>query len=402
MIDFLNLKDDDLEDRSAGGGFFNDPDLFNPNPKSVDSNVYKAVFRWIPWWKDPKNSKYKKYTTTFKDPVTQEFFRIDCPSTVGKSSVLWALDSMLRKKKKDKVDLDTIEEINKYFNRYYNFYSPIYMYNDPQVPENNDKIFIYNYGWTIYSMQEALKNPESVEGLTEIKPIEPFSLTDGKDFLLVVKLKNQWGKDYDSSKFLDGATTPFRFKMGDKGFKVRPGSTPEESQKINALIGKYLQDNTPDLEKFYYKEWTDDDYKRVAQFLKAIIPVKGFMAELIDSTRDEKMKGLLIAETRGSGSAPRPKIPSENPQIADTDSDKKLAELADINLNDAADDFSDLTSDDGKDIPAAGKTKAAESGDDLLNSMAETEESENENAYSGATGSSGGDDEFNDLLKDLP
>jgi len=297
-MDLLNLNHDDFVDNGTGNSF-SDPDMFRPNPAKGKEGTYKAVLRYLPWWKNPKESKYKKYSAILTHPVTREKLFVDCPSTVkGKFSILWTIDRLLRDRKNEKRDLDLVDEIGANFNRYYNYHSPVFVVKDPQVRENEKKIFIYNYGYTIEQIQQKLLKPEEIDDDMISEKINPFSLTDGKDFLLVARKKSKHGKDYGSSKFLD-KVTPFRFPTGKTedgeiiSHVCKKVSDPAEAKKENAAILKYLKENTPDMEKYYFKDWTDKTYKDVAIYLKAIIPYKDFMNEILDASKDEKMNEIL-------------------------------------------------------------------------------------------------------------
>jgi hypothetical protein len=295
-MDLLNLNNDKFVDTKGGG--FSDDNLLQPNPQKGQNNTYKAIFRYLPYWKNTDQSKYKKYVCILTNPLTKDKLYVDCPSSVKKSSILWTLDIMLRNKEKDKIDLDVVNEIKKNFMRFLNYYSPVYMYKDPQDPTIENTIKIYNFGHQIDKMIQTLLNPE--DELIATKKINPYSLVEGKDFLLVVKQKTRKFKTYENSKFVD-QVTPFRFMIDGKEHVVTMDELIATSKGEETLIGKFLKEKTPDMEKYYYKEWTEKTYKDTAAFLKAIIPYKDFMAELIEGCRDEKMKDLLLANTPSTG-----------------------------------------------------------------------------------------------------
>jgi len=130
--------------------------------------------------------------------------------------------------------------------------------------------------------------------LIAAKKINPYNLIEGKDFLLVVKQKTRKNKTYEASKFVE-AVTPFRYMVNGEQLVVTREELVATSKGEDTQISKFLKENTPDMEKYHYREWTEKTYKDVAAFLKAIIPYKDFMRELIEETRDEKMKELLVA-----------------------------------------------------------------------------------------------------------
>lgn len=356
-MDLLNLDTNDFVDEKKSS--FIDEDKFSPHQKKGKGGVYSAVIRFLPWWKDPKNSKYKKYVSILTHPLSKEKLFIDCPSTpsIGKSSILFTLQMLLNRMEKEKIDMDVVNEVKKNFTRYYNYFSPVYIIKDPQNPELNDQVKIYPYGSIIEKLQEALLNPAKIDGdIPGLEKVNPFSLTEGRDFLLVLRKGSSYGQDYDQCKFIE-KNTPFRFKVGDKQHVCSTPATAEDAKKQNALISKYLEKATPDLEKYYAKEWTDDDYKNVAIYIKAIVgPYKNLMNDLINNSKDEKMNALL---RDGSSEAVTPEIKTE------AKSEKSDTKVDDDELNDLLNDFDEDVKEDTK-VEESVETKAevSESSDD--------------------------------------
>ena len=273
-----------------------DKNTFNPNPAKGMNNTYAAAIRFLYWWEDPlNNSWYKKHSVILTNPISKEKLYVDCPSTIpGRQSILWTLDLMIGKRVKAKQDMDMVGAIKDNFNRYYNYYSPVYIIKDPHVQENNNTIKIYPHGFTIYDMIDKLRNPQQVEGFAPQPKVEPFSFLSGRDFMVVVKKGTKYGKDYSSSQF-DKNSTPFRYlnKTTNTWVYLDPNANPQQMEMQNAALMEYLKANTPDLKQYFYKEWTEQTYKDVAVYLKAILPYKSFMDELLNYTRDDKMKQYM-------------------------------------------------------------------------------------------------------------
>ena len=187
-MDLVNLGNEKFVEKQQGG--FKDENLFTPDPAKGQNGVYKAGIRFIPWWKDSQQSMYKKYQAILTHPITNDRFFCECPSTIKESSILWDLDTLLRNKLRNKVDLDIVTEIKKNFNRYMNIYSPIYIIKDLQDSSLDGTIKLYAYGHTIMKNIEKLLKPESL-GMGAVRKIDPFSLTQGKDFHAIVGKKNK-------------------------------------------------------------------------------------------------------------------------------------------------------------------------------------------------------------------
>ena len=299
-MDLLNLDDKQFSNTQRES--FIDPDLYYIDPAKGQQGVYKSIGRFVPWWKNPNTSKLRKNTVVMTNPLSKDKLVVDCPSSKPNTpSILWDLDKMLKDREANKLDVEMTKEIREYFNRFLTFHSPFYIFKDPQVPALENTIKILNFGITFDKLIQKELNPEDAELNPNAIKINPYSLTAGKDFLTVVKKKSKRFKDYDGCKFIE-TVTPFRFVLNNAQHVV----TVEELQTLatgaETPIGKFLQENTPNLEKYAFREWTEDTYKQVAVFLKAIIPYAGFMRELIEYTRDEKMKQLMISITAGTPS----------------------------------------------------------------------------------------------------
>jgi hypothetical protein len=44
------------------------------------------------------------------------------------------------------------------------------------------------------------------------------------------------------------------------------------------------------MSQYFLKEWTDHEYEKVADYIKAIIPYKQIIDNLVSNTKDERMK----------------------------------------------------------------------------------------------------------------
>jgi hypothetical protein len=279
MEDLFNLNPDDFSGKSSSAARKTDDNIYNPGPDQGQNGIYKSVIRFIPWVGDPSKSKYKKYAAKLTNPLTNERIIVDCPSTNGGPSILWSLDLELKKLANEEPGV--VEEIRKYFNRYYNYYSCVYIKKDPQFPANEGKIKIYSYGYTIDNLIQQEINPEAE--LVTTQKINPFSLTSGKDFVLVIKRKTKAWRDFSSSKFMS-EVSPLIITHNGKEIPV------SNDPKVMGFVSEYFKKNSPDISQYFYKEWTDHEYEKVAEFIKAIVPYKQIIDNLVSNLKDEKMK----------------------------------------------------------------------------------------------------------------
>lgn len=329
MEDLFNLNPENFSDK-PGSARKVDPNLFNPGPDQGQNGVYKAIIRFIPWVENPAQSKYKKYSAKLTNPLTNERLFVDCPSTTGAPSILWSLDTELKNLKDSEPQI--VEEIRKYFNRYYNYYSLIYIKRDPQFEELEGQIKVYSFGYGIDNLIQQELHPESE--LVVEQSINPYSLTEGKDFVLVVKRKTKSWRDYSASKFMN-EVSPLIISVDGKEIPV------STDPKVAKFTAKFLKDNSPDLSQYFLKEWTDEDYVKIADFIRAIVPYKQIIDNLVVGIRDPKMKSLFTKTSSGKSNidieeeteftpAPAPQSKSEDISVdlpEDNLPDEDLSEL---------------------------------------------------------------------------
>lgn len=284
MTDLFNLNINSFSGKKSKQ---QDENLYNPGPDQGQNGIYKSVIRFIPWAQDPDNSKYRKYSAKLVNPLTNERLYIDCPSTLGKPSILWSLDTILKDLKTTEPSVH--EEISKYFSRSYNYYSPVYIKKDPQNPTLEGKIKIFPYGYTIDNMIQQEIEPEAE--LVTTQKINPFSLTEGKDFVLVIKRKTKSWRDFSSAKFIN-EVSPLIITTGGKEIAVSASSP-----KIMEFTKNFLTENTPDMSQYFFKPWAESDYAKVAEFIKAIIPYKQIIETLVSGLKDEKMKTYFTSDS---------------------------------------------------------------------------------------------------------
>lgn len=284
MEDLFNLNPDDFTGKSSASQYI-DTNIFNPSPDQGQNGVYKAIIRFIPWAVNPKQSKYKKYTARLTNPLTNERLALDCPSTTGAPSILWSIDLMLRDLKDSEPQI--YDEIKRYFNRYYNYYSPIYIKRDPQVLDYEGQIKIYSFGYSIDNLIQQELSPPMSELITTQPKINPYSLTEGKDFVLVVKRKTKQWRDYSSSKFMT-EVSPLIIEHNGKEIPIT------NDPKSAAFAKKFLTENTPDLSQYFLKPWTEEEYAKVATFVKAIVPYKQLLDNLVSGIKDDKLKAHFV------------------------------------------------------------------------------------------------------------
>ena len=149
----------------------------------------------------------------------------------------------------------------KYSKKYYSY---VLVLEDEQQPELVGKIMIMQYGKTIKDKIQAERNGE-ISGV----PCNVFDLSEGKDFVLVVK-EIQTGDitypDYKMSMFKPETTSlPIYFK--EKGeFKNAPlGENGKIDPKVQGRIKEFLLDRENELEDFAPKPLTEEQQSKITE-----------------------------------------------------------------------------------------------------------------------------------------
>ena len=225
---------------------------YNPSAAKGKNNVYQSIIRFIPWWKDPKNgSMREKWTSWLIDPVTEKGRFVDCPTSIGKDSLL--LDMYRKLSKSESVAMQGKAKI---FSRRHTFASLIQVIKDENNPELEGKILVYRYGVKIHDKIKA-----------ELKPVigdvhDPFDIMEGKIFALVITKVSEFN-NYDQSKFVD---KKIPLLIPDQQGKLIPITPETDKQKVF----EWVKENSPNLEKYDFKPWDSETYDYVNHVIAAV------------------------------------------------------------------------------------------------------------------------------------
>ena len=257
LNDIFNLSLDDFKEaeKPAGGG----RSIFKPEAKSGKDGVYKAVVRFLPWHQDVKKSVMKKWSCWLTNTATNESKMVDCPSTVGKKSVLQ--DLFWKFKKSDSV---AEQKLADNFSRRQRFASLVQIVKDDNSPENVGKIMVWPYGVKIYNKLQAEMKPEFG------KPHIPFDLFEGKPFLVHVTLVAGFN-NYDNCRFLD-----------EKLPITIDGQQMEKNQEDLTKIKAFLE-TSPDLNTYDYQDWDQTTEDFVQGVIRSTVP-GGHISTTVEST----------------------------------------------------------------------------------------------------------------------
>lgn len=263
-FDIFSLDNEDFlkpEAQSVG-----DQNIYKPYPELGKDGVYKSLIRFIPNVANPKKSKIHKYYVWLKDPSDGSNFVADCPSTVGKKSILkdifWKLKNSASAKD---------QELAKSFSRKEDYYSLVQIVKDPNRPELEGKIMVFKFGKKVNDIIEQQIKPEFGS------PCNPYDLFEGKNFGLHVRKVGDWN-NYDLCQF-----------VGEKCPILINGKPVEKTESAQKAIVEYLKTGPQDLvEKYDYKEWTDEDRDRITSIIRNTVPDGRMLSEILSGSPDSK------------------------------------------------------------------------------------------------------------------
>jgi len=316
----LDSKDFKEEKKSSS------TDVFKPHPDKGKEGVYSAVVRFVTWYKDPKKSINKKFTCWLEDPLTDTGKYVDCPSSVGKPSII---NDIFWKLKNSESASD--QKLTENFSRRPVYASIVQIIKNDNDPDSVGKLMVWNYGMKIHTKIQEQIQPDFGE------PHIPFDIFNGKPFH--VKVQKLGGfNNYDSCKFLD---TKQPLLIDGKPIKLT--DDPEENQKVKEKVIKFLEENSPDLDRYDYREWDQETTDFVMDVIKNTIPDGKIIEKILKKnnmkTQQTSSKAKIVEDPLKSESSPEPKQSADT--INETSDDKSLPALDDDLGDDMDDDIGD-------------------------------------------------------------
>jgi len=282
---------------------------YGPTADKGKNGVYQSVVRFVAWWQDPQHSIFDKWVSWLVDPVTNRGRFVDCPSSIGKPSILQDMFFKLWKS-------ESIQERQKaaIFSRKHSFATIVQIIKDDQNPDLVGKLMIWKFGKKIFEKIEAEKKPLVGE------PHEPFDLLYGKAFQVVIT-KVAGFNNYDQSKFLEVKIPLLITGKDGKMFKINE-NTPKQD------VFNFLKENSPDLNKYAFKEWDQETHDYVNQVITQVTGQTPSSAYA--DVRNAKQTSTSTASTNVS--APKSGITSTDLNLEDLNT--AMPGIADLDLPD--------------------------------------------------------------------
>lgn len=157
-------------------------------PKKDAEGNFKGTIRFIGPAKGEDIHWVRFWKHIFKGPGG-EFYWENCLSSVGKDDPVNEYNSLLWNQGN--------EDQARAQKRKLTYVANILVIDDPAEPENNGKVFLFEFGKQIFDKINEAMFPE----IEEDEPFIPFDFWEGAPFKLVIKQKDKY-PNYESSKFL--------------------------------------------------------------------------------------------------------------------------------------------------------------------------------------------------------
>ena len=151
-----------------------------------------AVIRFLPAPEGEDMPWAKVWNHAFQGPTGQWYIE-NSLTTVGQNDPVSEYNSKLWNS-----GVESDKEIARKQKRKLQYYSNIYVVEDPANPQNEGKVFLYRYGKKIFDkIMEAMQ-----PAFQDESPVNPFDFWEGANFKLKLrKVDGYW--NYDKSEFAD-------------------------------------------------------------------------------------------------------------------------------------------------------------------------------------------------------
>ena len=275
--------------------------------KDGKNGVYRSVIRFIPNYADPSRCTMIKSVSWVKNPITQKGMYVDDPRSVGQPSPVTDMYFNLYN-----TQIATyVDWAKAHLGSKKQYASLVQIVSDEQHPELVGQIRVFVYGKKVY---EKLNNEEYPQGAGQ-QGINPFHPIYGRKFSLVCT--NQSGfNNFDQSSFFDERVNGNQ--LAPSGMWYIDPANPNQYSIVDEntdpdVLMDYLSKNSPDLSKYDYHDWTEEQTKHVEEVLAIS---RNFMntGSMAGTQMQTMQAGLQAVNTPHiPGSSPAPATPTYNP-----------------------------------------------------------------------------------------
>lgn len=233
----LDRLSQQLADASSSKKGFQDPRYWKCTVDAAGNG--NAIIRFLPPSQGEDCPWVQIWSHGFKGP-TGLYYIDKSLTTIGKNDPVGEYNSKLWAKGTE----DSKQQARNQ-KRKLEFHSNILVIKDPGKPENEGKVFLFQYGKKIFDKINRLANP----GIEGIPRVDAFDLVTGADFHLIQCKVDKW-PNYDQSQFgpqrplfVKGDTTEPDFDRMEKvwttQYKLQPLIDPKEFSSYDVLLAKF-------------------------------------------------------------------------------------------------------------------------------------------------------------------
>jgi hypothetical protein len=297
-FDIFNLSVDavnthEVQNTSSGN------DIYKPTADEGKDGTYKALIRFVPNPKNPRNSLVKKYVHWLTD-AAGEGKLVDSPTSIGEKCPIAEAFFKLRKS-----DSAVDRKIADKLKRREQYYALIKIIKDPQHPEFEGQYKIFKFGYKIKEKIDEELKPAFGE------PTQIFDLFNGKNFELIITRQGEYN-NYDKSKF-----------ASSKSAVVIDGEPAEKTTDTMGKIKAEL-DAAPSLEPYEYKAWDDETRDFVNSILRQYLNPGSAMDEIVSKPKAKPAAKKEESTDFDFDTTPAPKAAAKVEETANVDSSDDL------------------------------------------------------------------------------
>lgn len=199
-----------------------------------------AVIRFMPAPDGEEIPYVLRHEHAFQDPTTKKWFIDNCPTSIGRDECpVCAANNELWN-----TGIESKQNVARARKRQKKYYANIVVIDDPAAPENNGKVFLFQFGPKIFDKINDKINPE----FPDEAPCDVFDLWEGANFRLRAHTVNKQ-RSYDKSTFespselFDGDETKLKaaydslHKLQDLMKESEFKTTAELQARFNQTVG---------------------------------------------------------------------------------------------------------------------------------------------------------------------
>lgn len=250
-----------------------------------------AVVRFLPPPEGEDKSIVHYFKYQFKWPKTNKYYYERSLSSLGLPDPVADYKKQLRDSGQ--------EELSKKMNRSAKYISNVLIVKDPGNPENEGRVYLYEYGKQIYDL---IKRASTDDDETGRVAFNPFDLWESKNFVLKVKKKSDF-PNYEDSTFQEKITSvgndDYIEKIYSEIYSLEAEVAPEKYstyEELEAKLKKVLGDesNSTSSTSRATTTTTKQSPRDLKSELDDEIPFSTSSSSADDDNIDELLKGINL------------------------------------------------------------------------------------------------------------